>query len=429
MKIGFFTDSYLPQLDGVASSVSTCVKELESRGHEVYVIAPQFPGQAKEKNVIRILSIKIHEKPNVRVGLQIPQRSLIHVLRLDFDIIHGHSGGPITLLGWQIAQLKNVPYIGTYHTMWNRYAHYFLRGIIRPRMLEISSALFGNLCDVLIAPTEKVKEELVSWGVRKPIHTIPSGINIQRFKNHKKGYLHSKLKIESDKKILLSVGRLNKEKSMDFLIKAFVPVYKKNQDALLVLVGDGDYRSELEKLAEKQGVKERVFFTGPIPNAEMPQVYADADIFLFASQTETQGMVVIEAMASSLPIVVVKDKAFDQVVINDFNGYIAKKSYKDFSEKLLSILSNDQKYKKFSENSRKHAEHYSVQRTVDELEKLYQSLVISHSEQLGWKDIIRSLNEDFVRLIKPGTYRFTRTRLNITELDKIKNTIKKYLIG
>lgn len=430
MKIGFFTDSYLPQLDGVATSVAASAKELKKLGHEVYIIAPKYPGYKDKRNVMRIFSVQILEKPDIRLALQIPQRSLVRILRIDFDIIHGHSGGPITFLGWQIAQLKNIPYVGTYHTFWNRYGHYFLRGVIRPKMLEASSALFGNVCDSLIAPTGKVKDELIKYGITKPINIIPSGLQVERFGNEKSNYLRTKLDLKKEDKIILSVGRLGSEKSVDFLLKAFKHIREKSKENyVLVLVGEGKQKEELMLLARELKIADKVIFTGAIPNKDIPKVYADAEVFIFASQTETQGMVVIEAMASRLPVVAVKDKAYKGVVINGETGFLVRKNPKEFAEKVLQILQDETLRKEMAKKAYVIAQDYSATRTAKELENLYFHLLSEHvAEKTTWKDVVKSLNSDMIRIIRPDS-RFTRTYLNLKELNRIKDYIRDYLTG
>ena len=129
MRIGFFTDGFLPQPNGVATSVFEAARELERRGHEVFIVAPRYPGFVdKNINVIRLTSIKIFEEPEMRIALNIPDRGLRKIMSMDFDLIHGHSGGPVTFLGFQVARAKKIPYVATYHTLWNKYTHYFLKG-------------------------------------------------------------------------------------------------------------------------------------------------------------------------------------------------------------------------------------------------------------------------------------------------------------
>jgi 1,2-diacylglycerol 3-alpha-glucosyltransferase len=394
MKIGFFTDSYLPQLDGLATSVEVSARALEERGHEVYIIAPRYPRYKDiTPNVYRLTSIKFVDAPEMRWALQLPEKPLLKILRLNFDIIHGHSGGGMTLLGLEIARAKNIPFVGTYHTMLNRYTHYFFNGkIVTPKMLEVATKLIGNLCDNLIAPTERVKEELVTYGVKKPIHVLPSGIDLENYKNVEKGFIRNTLKIKKDTKILLYVGRLGKEKSVDFLIRSFQLVHEKSPDTVLVLVGEGSEKQSLKRLVNSLQLKENVIFFGSVKHHDIPKVYADADIFVFASRTETQGLVLLEALASGLPVVTVDDDAFDNVIKIAKNGYLVKSDTKLFAEKTLDLLTNEALYKSFSESALKIVEKFSVENTAMYLEKLYEQVIIEKGKRNKASISIKSIN-------------------------------------
>jgi len=394
MKIGFFTDGYLPQPNGVATSVAASVKELVRRGHDVYVVAPKQPGFKDEKNVFRLTSVKIYGKEDFRLALNLPEKPLREVLRKDFDIIHGHAGGPVTFLGWQIARLKNIPFVATYHTLWNRYTHYILKGkLISPKAAEVASKVFGNLCDYLIAPTPRVKKELVSYGVKKPIVVIGSGLDLTNFINIKKGYIRNRFHIKEEEKILIFVGRLGKEKSVEFLLSAFEFIYEKDKNSRLILVGDGPDRSKLEQSAKRMKSKKNVHFAGHVLNKDIPKAYADADIFVFSSQTETQGLVVIEAFASGLPVVAVKDPVFDKVVEDGGNGYLVKKDPKIFSKKVLGLLKNNDERQKFSQNALQTADKFSVKVSTEKLEKFYKRVLKEHKKKKRLTEKIKDLQK------------------------------------
>src|SRR6185369_7395609 len=355
MKIGFFTDSYLPQLDGLATSVETCARALERRGHQVYIIAPRYPRYKDErKDIYRLTSIKFIDAPEMRWTLQLPEKPLLKILGINFDVIHGHSGGGMTLLGLQIAKAKGIPFVGTYHTLFNRYTHYFFNGkIVTPKMTELASKFVGNFCDQLIAPTERVKKELVSYGVKRPIQVLPSGIDLENYQNVEKGFIRKKIAIATQTKILLYVGRLGKEKSVDFLIKSFTLIHERNPHAVLVLVGEGPEKQNLKKLVRQLHLKENVYFFGSVKHKDIAKVYTDADVFTFASRTETQGLVLLEALASGVPVVAVNDEAFDNVILIGKNGYLVKQDTKMFAEKTLDLLNNDQLYGQLSQGALK----------------------------------------------------------------------------
>ncbi len=384
MKIGFFTEGYYPQLNGVAVSVDECAKALERRGHEVYIVAPKYPGVKDKKRVIRITSIKYPENPEIRLATFLPSKSLLQASKIDFDIIHGHSGGPLTLLGWEIARLKRVPFLVTYHTLWNSYLHYILKGkIIKPKMVEVASRIFGNLCDTIVVPTQKVKEELISYGVEKPIKVIPNGIDLSRFQNGDRKWLSSRFAFDPQSKVVLYVGRLGKEKSVDYLLRAFKKLQEiSTEKVLLVIVGDGVEKSRLKELAKKLRIHQSVIFTGGIDNAFLPHVYASADVFVFASRTETQGMVIIEAMAAGLPVVTVYDDAYTDMVKDGINGFLVKGSPSKFAEFVNKILTDASLREKFSQKAQEEVKKYAIDAIAEQLEILYKELRAKNSKKV-----------------------------------------------
>lgn len=381
MKIGFFTDGYLPQLNGVATSVEGWTGALKKLGHKVYVIAPSFPNYKDEgEDIIRIPSVRLLKQPDIRLGFPLSRKSMAQIIKLKLDIVHATSGGSISTLGLIIARAKKISYVFTYYTRWNHFTHYFFKGkIIRPWMMEAASRIFCNRCDCIIVPMPKIKEELISFGVKKPIVIIPSGVDIDKFNNRKKGFLLRKTGIKNGK-ILLYVGRLEKEKSVDFLIKAFKIIRNKDQRTNLVLVGDGTMKESLEQLAEELGVRKNVYFTGLIDSEKMNKVYADAEIFVFASTTETQGMVVLEALSSGLPVVAVNDEVYNGIVKDKINGALVDNDPEKFAKACLEILSSSPYRKKLSENARKSMEKFSLSVTAKSFENLYKQLIQEHSK-------------------------------------------------
>ena len=377
MKIGFFTDSYLPQLNGLTTSVVDSAKALERRGHEVFIIAPKYPRyKDTQKNVYRLTSVKFVDSPEMRWALEIPEKQLLDVLRLNFDIIHGHSGGSMSLIGLQIARVKGIPFVCTYHTLLTSYTHYFFKGkIVTPRMIKIATKFIANLCDCVIAPSSRAMDELVSCGVEKPIKVLPSGIDLNYYKDIGKGFIRNKIKISQEVKILLYVGRLGKEKSVDFLLKAFKLIYEANSQMAFVIIGDGPEKNNLKNQAKELGIEKNVYFLGSINHMDIPKAYADSDLFVFASQTETQGLAIVEALASRVPVVAVKDNTLTDVVINEENGYLVEKDSSIFAEKVIKILGNKQLYSKLSKGAGESVKGFSDEIVAKRLEDIYLDLI------------------------------------------------------
>ena len=266
--------------------------------------------------------------------------------------MHAHGNGMFSLIGLGVAKAKKVPFILTFHTQVGKFAHYFLKGkVVKPKHLnEILLKRFANLCDGIIAPSEKMRAELTGCGVKKHIEVIPNFVELEKFKTTKKSnFLHNMLKIPKKDPILLAVGRLGKEKNFEFLIESFQVITKINKDSHLVIVGEGFEYKRLKKVGLRLGA--RFHMTGGIPIDDMPKVYADVDIFVFPSVSEIHPMVAIEAAAAGLPLVVAKDAAYQGVVIHNKNGYQLPLDKEIFAKTVVKLLKNPSLMKKFSKNS------------------------------------------------------------------------------
>lgn len=394
MKIAFFTDTYFPQLNGVTVSVDNFSKELQKKGHTVYIFAPKIRGYAgQNSNVYRVNSFKVVDsQPEIRVPILIPNRNLRQIFKLGFDIVHAHGNGPFSVLGYQTAIVKRIPFVLTFHTIQTKYAHYFLNGkIIRPRTIAAGLRIFASVCDGVVVPSNKMRKELIGYGIKKDIKILPSFIETSRFQRNEKGYLHKKLNIPETHKILLSVGRLGKEKSFDFLIEMFEYVVKNEPQTHLVIVGQGQEELNLRKLVKKLALEKSVHFTGKLDNKVVPSSYSDADIFVFASSSETQGLTVLEAAASGLPLVVVDDPAFSNIALENRNALKSPLNQKIFALSVIRLLSQPEIRKKFGENSVKIvAENFQSGRLTEELLDYYEKIIQSRKNR---KRIFRKIVE------------------------------------
>jgi 1,2-diacylglycerol 3-alpha-glucosyltransferase len=372
MNIGFFTESYLPSQDGVASSVALAATQLKKMGHNVTIVAPGRPHVKKEKNVYRITSVKLLDSPEVWEAIELPEKTLIELFQKDFDIIHIHSGGTVTNIGWQVAKLHGIPLVLTYHTLWKYYSHYFpFSFLIQPWIFKELSYMIGSTCNALIAPTEKVKKILRTYGIRKPIYVIPNGIDLQSFSHNAKGYLQEKYNIPHSRSILLCVGRLEKEKSPHFILTSFSHLLRKYPHAVLVFVGEGREKEDLQNMAKELHIEANVLFTDALPYIHMPKVYADADISVFASKTETQGMVIYESLAAGLPIVAVQNAAFTPILVDGYNCFTTDKDPVHFANKVHHLLKDKDLHGNFKNNAQKSVRFFSVEHTVKQLEECY----------------------------------------------------------
>ncbi len=377
MKIGFFTDAYLPQINGVATSLDELRNSLTARKHKVYIVAPAYPKYKDTcPNVLRLKSVKLWDNPELRLSYMFPDKVMQNALKLDVDIIHGFSGGSTPSLGLTIAKIRRKPYVFTYNTRWNKYTHYILNGkVISPKAVEQMVKLYCNVCTHIIAPAEYVKEELISFGVKRPITVIPNGVNTSKFKPAPNDFLREKLGLKKTDKVVLCVTRIAKEKSIDFLIKSFAKFSKDNPNVYFVIAGDGPEKKNLQNLIDKLKIGHKIIMLGFIPYEDVPKVYNGADVFIFASQTETQGMVIPEAMSSGLPVLAVRDRVFEEFIESGKDGILIDKTEKEFNRNLEKLIKDEKLRLTMAKNARKKAEKISLDETAKKFENLYKSLL------------------------------------------------------
>lgn len=380
MKIGFFTDTYLPALHGVEISIESFRKTLEAMGHQVYIYAPESPGyKDKNPNVFRFKSIKVIEKPEMRYAFDLlpVKHTFKAISRFKLDVVHSHTPFSLGVLAKYISERQLIPLIYTHHTHYPEYVKTYLKEkILLPHLAKVYSTWFSNFSNAVIAPSLKIKKLLQGYGVKKniPIYVLPTGINLNLFKKSKRDgqKLREKLKIPSGMKVLISVGRIGKEKNVEFLIEAFKEVLKKKENVLLLMAGDGLFLTQLKKMTQKLKIEPSIIFTGKVPHEKIPPYYQASDIFLFASLTDTQGIVISEAIACGLPVVALKDDAFANVVINNKNGFLVEReSQKLFAQKIIQLLDNPSLYKKFSTQALKKARNLSEKSVTQKLVEIY----------------------------------------------------------
>jgi 1,2-diacylglycerol 3-alpha-glucosyltransferase len=264
--------------------------------------------------------------------------------------------------------------VQTYHTMIPEYLHYL--GQVGKTTFALRAALWYarsacNLCDHIIAPSEKVRRTLSEYGVYRPVTVIPNGLRLAQFAAREKGYLRQRLGLKPDEPVVLFVGRLGAEKRPDVMLRSFIYLHQHMPEAHLVFAGDGYARRSLEEKASESGIGLHTHFLGFVPYEQMPSVYADASVYVSTSVSEVHPMVVIEALASGIPIVAVPDEALDGAVIDGVNGYFATDE-EDFANKVERLLRSEELHHKMSEASRNLGRHFSVEAQARQVVAVYQ---------------------------------------------------------
>lgn len=367
MRVVFFTDTYEPQINGVVTSIKILEKHLRRMGHEIHVFCPADKDTRKKRFVHPIKSIRFRSYPEYRIAL--PSAKIVsEVRKINPGVVHIQSPAPLGLMGLVISRVLGIPAVATYPTLLTANYQYLFGRFpekISKRIINNYTKWFYNKVDAVIVPTNPIKRLLESYGVKKKIFVIPNGLETGNYR---------KIRRKNKIPLLIHVGRLCKEKQIDVVIRAFKKVLEKTECGL-VITSDGPDRKRLESLVASLGIKESVSFTGYVPDSMIKKFYEKGDALVYASQTETQGLVVLESMMRGCPVIVPESLGFKDVVKNNFNGI----SYKPVNEetlarKTIQLLNNEKKRKKFIRNGYRTLERFDAKNTTNELLKIYQRL-------------------------------------------------------
>lgn len=389
MKIGVFSDSYRPYVSGVVRSIETFSRELRFLGHEIFLFAPHYPQTKGEEevNIFRFPSFHTPFNPEFYIALPLPRRVAGYASGLGLDVIHVHSPFMLGQAGARLARSLDLPLVFTYHTLYDQYMHYvpFAGRMAKKGMISFARN-FCNRCDLVITPTGVIKEMILGYGVNRPVVAIPTGIYPERFQVGDPDFLKKNFGVPPDKRVLLFVGRIGKEKNLAFLLRAFAIVSGQKGDAVLALVGSGPEEAALRRFADALGVGERVLFTGQLSPEIVAGAYASAHIFVFPSVTETQGLVLVEAMAAGLPVVAQAAFGSLAMVQDGVTGYLCRGGEDEFAGKLLALLADPGLHKRMGEAAAKRALELSADKMASRLEKAYLALVhgdLAQLQQMG----------------------------------------------
>lgn len=379
MNIGLFTDSYYPEVSGLVSSIEVLQKELKKRGHNVYIITTTNPfDKGNDDGVYRLPSMPFIFLKSRRIGLFYAPKVANCVKQLQLDIIHTQTEFSLGIFGKIMSKQLGIPVVHTYHTLYKEYFYYISKGHFKSLSNEIVRILtrnYCNGCNAIIAPTGKVYDLLKSYDVQKPIEVIPTGIEIERF--DKGNYseddllnLRESLGISKDDPVILFIGRVAKEKSIDVILRQMPKILNKIPKAKLVIVGDGSYKADLEIMIDLLKIKDSVIFTGEKPWEEIGSYYRLGNVFVSSSLTETQGLTFIEAMASDVPVVARFDKSIEALLQNRKNGIVFNNE-NELADLIVEVLTDKDFSDSLIENARETVLTYSAQEFGRNIEKLY----------------------------------------------------------
>lgn len=380
MKILITTDWYLPAINGVVTSVVNLTKGLTEEGHEVRILTLSGSlNSYKKEQAIYIGSVGVGKVyPDARMRTAFAHRYIEELIDWHPDIIHSQCEFSTFHLARKIAKACHVPIIHTYHTVYEDYTHYFSPNVYFGKALAalFSRKILGKT-EAVIVPSEKIHAMLLNYGIKKPITTIPSGLELGRFmrpfSQEESEKLRLTLNINAGQKILLFVGRLAEEKNIRELFQLLAQ-WQRN-DVVLLLVGDGPQRTALEKMVQDMKITKHVIFTGMVPPSKIVDYYRLGDIFVSASQSETQGLTYIEALASGLPVVAKADPCLNDVVTDGYNGF-QYHSFATFEEEVNQLLNDEILRQRLGQNAVTSVkERFSANRFSADVADLYGKLV------------------------------------------------------
>jgi len=378
MNIGVFTDSFRPYSSGVVRSIELFSREYIKRGHSVYTFCPEYPltQTPEEDNVFRFISVPWPTMTDFSLPVPISAYLNQTIERLSIDIIHVHSPFLLGSLGARTARRHKLPLIFTFHTLYEQYVHYF--PFVENTSKQVVQAIardFSNRCNVVVAPSLLVADYLRQIGIKTSIVKIPTGIDMDEFKELDRNWLKNNYGVRSEEKVLLFVGRLGKEKNVAFLLKSFQTVLKHIPDCRLVLVGKGPLEEYLRQLCRQQGIRDKVIFTGELSRQQIVHCYASADLFVFPSVTETQGLVIGEAKATGLPVVAVRAFGPAEMVMHGEDGLLTDPSLASFTNAILELLENRNLHESMSRKALENAKEISSAKCADDMLMVYQELI------------------------------------------------------
>ena len=395
MRIALFSDTWLPNINGVVTSLVNQIKILQQDGHEVFLFVPKTSSNKLEQvpegiTIYEFPGVEFPSYPGYKMSLPIGLRKIISNQR--FDILHSHS--PF-LQGWfcmMVKQVQKVPMVTTYHTHLAEYTGHIFKGIAEERVKHVLGGFMWaftrnqyNKYDLIFTPSKIMKSELEQHGL-DPVIEMPNPISSvflekQTDVENRKKKLRESFKVPKDARILLYVGRISFEKRLEVLLEAYKSLEQKYSDLYLVIVGDGPQLGMYRKKAKSLGLQKYIF-TGYVHHSQLPIVYQLGDVFISPSDTETQGLTFIEAMSQGCPVIAIKARGPADFIIHNKNGFFSKTlDPNEFEQLIEGVLQNPEKQQLIRENAIKTAENYNYDSFRKHLYHGYEQAIFLYEEK------------------------------------------------
>ena len=380
MKILFISDVYFPRVNGVSTSIETFRRNLHLLGHTVHLVAPDYgTPAADETGILRVPARRVPFDPEDRFMSYSWAMSQLERFRDEqYDLIHVQTPFVAHYLGVKLSYLLDIPCIETYHTFFEEYLYHYIP--LLPKWFTRSLAKRfsrhqGNSLDGMVIPSRPMQRVLQDYGIQTTMEVIATGIEPESFVPGDRVAFREKFGIPQDRPVLLFVGRVAHEKNISFLIKVVDQVRRQVEDVLFVIAGEGPARASLEQEVRKRAIGENVRFIGYLDrHTELNNCYSAADIFIFSSRTETQGLVLLEAMAQGVPVVSTAELGTRDVLQDGAGVWIAQEELSDFSSNVVKMLDHAQVRSELGELGRAYANEWSSARQAKKMLMFYESI-------------------------------------------------------
>jgi 1,2-diacylglycerol 3-alpha-glucosyltransferase len=382
MKICMFTNTYLPHVGGVARSVHSFAEDLRKLGNQVLIVAPTFPNRDRaydgEKCVLRVPAIQNFNGSDFSVRIPVPFIIDERIDEFKPDLIHSHHPFLLGDAAIRSAYRRDLPLVFTHHTLYEQYTHYVTPDSPMMKRLAINlSTEYANLCTRIITPSESIAALIAQRGVKKPIEVIPTGVDVKFFQTGDGAAFRRGHAIPPEAVVIGHLGRLAPEKNLEYLSEAVVYALRHmDENTYFLMVGSGSSESRITTIFRKADLGNRLIMAGKKKGTEVADAYAAMNLFVFSSKSETQGMVLAEAMAAGLPVIALDASGVREVVIDNYNGRLlsADSSPQAFAESIISFFSRSETADSWSRAARLTAGRFSRENTAKKMADLYLSL-------------------------------------------------------
>ncbi|WP_025729843.1 glycosyltransferase [Atopobacter phocae] len=363
MRVGIFTDTYIPQINGVTTSVHILRNELEQLGHQVYIFTTTDPDQTDDPNVCRLKSIPLLSFKDRRIAISGLMKAIKMGKQWKLDIVHTQTEFSLGFVGRMVAMELGVPLIHTYHTMYERYLHYVFNGkLIKSKHVKEMTRFYCDRTDSVIVPSQLTKEKLRSYGVLQQIFVVPTGVPIPEFSSENRQVMREQFGYNDKDIVLLSLSRLSPEKNIEAIINQLPAIIALVPEVKLLIIGDGPSRKNLEQLTVKNHVERYVHFVGEVPHSEAYAYYQMSDLYVNTSDSETQGLTYIEAVVNNLPIIAKQNTYLNQIITDRSLGQLYQ-STQSFAITTADYLMNDLKRSRNQSDAREQLKNEISSRT------------------------------------------------------------------